>query len=102
MEDIFEILVRNAINGRLDIYAEKDEDYRELDSRLDEAQKAYIGLGLPEEQKQVINQMTEAGTALLSQYAVLAYKLAVKDTVSLLREMEVIGSDTAASSHVDM
>lgn len=102
MEDIFEILVNNAVNGRLDRFAAEDEEYRKLDSGLDRAHKEYFELNLSERERKVVGEMTETYAALMSRYAVAAYKLAVKDTVSLLKEMGVIGPDVAADRHVEM
>lgn len=102
MEDIFDVLIRNAINGRLDCFAAEDGEYRELDIRLDKAQEKYNALSLSENERKVVEEMTEAGIAMLSRYASLAYKMAVKDTVSLLKTMNVIGSNDDTDGHVDL
>lgn len=101
MENIFEILVRNAINERLDDLAKEDEKYKELDHKMDEAIDKWIASGLSEEQNAIISQMADASAALSSQYTVLAYKLAVNDTIELLKDIGIIGRRDISSNNVD-
>lgn len=102
MEDIFEILVSNAVNGRLDCFAKRDEEYRKLDTGLNRAHEEYMKLNLNGRERVIVQEMIDDTTALMSRYAVLAYKLAVKDTVALLKEMGVIGSDISADRQVEL
>lgn len=91
MEDIFEILVENFMEERLDDIALKDEGFCRENKKFEESLKKYYNLQLPEEETEVINHALNMYAAQSAKYASLAYRQGIIDTVKLLKKMGVIG-----------
>lgn len=85
MEDIFEILVENFMEERLDDIALKDDEFCSENKKLDESLKKYHELPLSKEEVKVIDHAFNMYAAQSAKYAALAYRQGLIDAVRLLK-----------------
>lgn len=90
MENIFDILVKNAMNERLDKIVNNDDILCRYERQFDELGARFDRIKLNIEDKKIINAILDVQIAQSSRYAELAYKQAVFDTISLLKTMKII------------
>lgn len=90
MKSIYEILIENATNERLDEIISLDKEYLMINAQLNVAQQEYTDLKLPKEQIKIIDKMVYLYTAHSARYSTLAYKQGIEDAVSLLKYTGVI------------
>lgn len=90
MKKIYKILIENLTNERLDKIAFRDKEFRSADKKLNKALKLYDKLSLPKEDAKVVSRVFDAYVAQNARYAELAYKQGIKDTVKLLKKIEVM------------
>ena len=91
MKEIYQILIENLTNERLDKIAYQDKSFLALDKRLDKLLSHYDTLAIPKKQARVIDKVIDAYAAQSARYASLAYKQGIEDAVVLLKEIGVIG-----------
>lgn len=91
MKDVYQILIENLTNERLDRIALKDKDFCIINAQLDEVLEQYHKLELTEKDTGVIDGAFELYAAQCAKYVACAYRQAMEDTVDLLKEMGVIG-----------
>lgn len=90
MKNIYDVLIENLTNERLDEIAFLDKKFRSADKKLDEALKLYAKLPVTEEDAKVVDRVFDAYAAQNARYAALAYKQGIEDAIQLLKEMGVI------------
>lgn len=91
LKDVYQILIENLTNERLDRIALQDKDYSAINEELDEVLKQYDILELSEKDADVINKAFELYGAQCAKHAHVAYRQGMEDAVDLLKEMGVIG-----------
>ena len=91
MKDVYQILIENLTNERLDQTALQDKDFCTINEKLDEVLDQYHKLELPEHDAEVIDRAFELYAAQCAKYAACAYRQGMEDAVQLLKEMGVIG-----------
>ena len=91
MDGVYQILIENLTNERLDRIALQDKDYSAINEELDKVMEQYDKLELSEKDAEVINAAFELYAAQCAKYAVCAYRKGMDDAVELLKEMGVIG-----------
>lgn len=90
MKDVYQILIENFTNERLDKIAYQDNDFALLDKRLDKLLNRYDTLSIPRKQTRIIDKAFDAYAAQSARYAALAYKQGIEDAVVILKEIGVI------------
>ena len=90
MEDVYQILIENFTNERLDKIAYQDNDFVLLDQRLEKLLKRYDTLPIPKRLARKIDKVFDAYAAQSARYATLAYKQGIEDAVVILKEIGVI------------
>ena len=90
MENIYEILIDNCTNERLDKIAFRDTELHSINNALDEALKQYDKLSLSKKETMQINKLLDLYVSQSSRYATLAYKQGIEDAVMLLKEIGII------------
>lgn len=91
MKDVYQILIENLTNERLDQTALQDKDFCIINEKLDEIQEQYHKLELTEQDAGVVNRAFELYAAQCAKYARVAYRQGMEDAVELLKEIGVIG-----------
>ena len=91
MEDVYQILIENLTNERLDRIAMQNRDFFIINKKLDEVMEQYHKLELTEQDAGVINRAFDLYAAQCAKYAACAYRQGMEDSVQLLKEMGVIG-----------
>ena len=91
MKDVYQVLIKNLTNERLDRIALQDKDFCIINAQLDEILEQYHKLDLPEKDTGVIDRAFELYADQCAKYAACAYRQAMEDAVNLLKEMGVIG-----------
>ena len=90
MKDVYQILIENLTNERLDRIALQDKDFCIINAQLDDVMEQYHKLELTEKDTGVIDRAFELYAAQCAKYAVCAYRQGIEDSVQLLKEMGVI------------
>ena len=90
MKNIYEILIENLTNERLDGIAFRDKKFRSAEKKLKEALKLFDKLSLPKEDAKVVGHVLDAYAAQSARYAAIAYRQGIEDAVKLLKKMGVI------------
>lgn len=90
MKDVYQILIENLTNERLDQTALQDKDFCTINEKLDEILEQYHKLELTEQDARVVNRAFELYAAQCAKYAHVAYRQGIEDSVQLLKEMGVI------------
>lgn len=85
MDNIYEILVENFMEERLDDFALEDEGFCQENKKFEESLKKYHDLQLPKEETEVIDHAFDMYAAQSTKYAELAYRQGMKDVVRLLK-----------------
>lgn len=91
MENVYQVLIENLTNERMDRIALQDKDFCIINAKLDEVLEQYHKLELTENDTGVINEAFELYAAQCAKYAHVAYRQGMEDAVDLLKEMGVIG-----------
>lgn len=91
MEDIYDVLIGNLMNERMDRIVVRNEKFRIADNKYKEALKKCDELPLSKPDALVVDRTISAFAEQSAVYAELAYKQGIKDSVKLLKEMGVIG-----------
>lgn len=93
-KDIFEILTEQALNERFGSIVLEDAQYQGAQQEIDKAIEQYSALGLPGEQKFIVDKLISAHTKSGSCYARAAYQQGIRDCASLLWEMRLLKKET--------
>lgn len=91
MKDVYQILLENLTNERLDRIVFQDKGFCAVNEKLDEVLEEYDKLELPEKEAEVINNAFDVYAAKCAKYALCAYRQGMEDSVQLLKEMGVSG-----------
>lgn len=91
MDDVYQILIENLTNERLDRMALQDKDFCIINAQLDEVLEQYHKLELTEKDTGVVNRAFELYAAQCAKYAAFAYRQAMEDAVELLKALGVLG-----------
>ena len=89
-ENVYEALVEHFTNERLDKIAFQDEEFRPIDSRLNQTMEQYGQLKLSTEEAGVANLVFDLYAAQGARYAFLAYRQGMEDAVYLLKRLGAI------------
>jgi len=90
MKNIYEILIENATNKRLDEMILLDEEYLMISEQLDALQQQYIDLYLQKEYTGIIDKIICLYAEESARHSLLAYKQGMWDAVDLLKSMKVL------------
>ena len=90
MKDIYDVLIENLTNERMDSIVVMDKEFRQLDKNLTDAIKRYNRLSLSKKDAKVVAHILDAYGLQSSRYAALAYGQGVIDAVQLLKKIGVI------------
>lgn len=90
MKNIYEILIENATNKRLDEIILLDEEYRTIDEQINTAQQQYLNLHLPKEHTEIIDKIICLYAEESARHSALSYQQGILDAVDLLKSMGVL------------
>ena len=91
MKDVYNSLIKDLLNERLDKIVVRNKKFRKADKRYKEAIKRCDELSLCKEDALVVDRTINAFAVQSAVYAELAYIQGIKDTVWLLKKIGVIG-----------
>ena len=89
-KNIFEILIDNAINERLDEILLQDKEYQEIQDKINNLSEQLYKLELPDDQLLIVDRLISSYTEIGCYYGKITYQQGFKDCALLLREMELI------------
>lgn len=90
MKNIYDVIIENCTNERLDEIVFQDEDFCTIDSQLDEALSHYDTLTISKQDVKEINRIFDLYGAHSARYAALAYRQGLQDSVELLKGLKII------------
>lgn len=90
MEHIFDVLVENALNERMDSLVKDDEILCKCDCEFDLLSEKFNEMLIKEEDRKIISCMFDILSEHAARYAELAYRQAMFDVGELLRGMKII------------
>lgn len=93
MKNIYEILIENAANKRLDEIILLDKEYCAINEQINAAQQQYLNLHLPKEHTEIIDRIICLYTEESARHSVLSYKQGMLDAVELLKSMGVFSDN---------
>lgn len=91
MKNVYQTLIENLTNERLDQIVFQDKDAFLTDKKLNEVLEQYHKMELPEKDTRVIDMAFELYAEQCAQFVHAAYKQGMEDAVQLLKEMGVFG-----------
>ena len=91
MKDVYNSLIKDLLNERLDKIVVRNKKFRKADKRYKKAIERCNDLQLPKEDALVVDRTINAFAAQSAVYTELAYLQGIKDTVWLLKKIGVIG-----------
>lgn len=89
-KNIFEILTENVVNERMDKILLRDKEYQKVQKKINRFTEEFDKLGLPKEQRLIVDRLISSYTESGCCYRRIAYKQGIKDCTLLLRKMELI------------
>ena len=89
-KNIFDVLIDNAVNERLNNILLQDNEYQKIQQEIDNLIEQCNMLNLPKEQWLIVDRLVSAHTDCGSYYGRITYQQGFRDCASLLREMELI------------
>ena len=90
MKNVYEGLIENLADERMDNIVAKNKRFRIAEKNLKEALGKYDKLSLPEADAKIIDNVINAFSDQSKVYGELAYEQGMKDTVKLLKKIGVI------------
>ena len=88
--NIFEILTEHGLDERFDDILLRDVQYQESQDEISEIIEKFDGLGLPQEQKIIVDRLISAHTKSGYCYGRVAYQQGIRDCATLLWEMGLL------------
>lgn len=89
-KNIFEVLIDNAVNERLDNILLQDSEYQQVQSKISNLAEQLNQLELPKEQKLIVDQLISLHTECGCCYGKMAYQQGFRGCALLLKEMQLI------------
>lgn len=89
-KNVFEILMDNAVNDRLDNILLQDSEYQQVQNKISNLAEQLKKLELPKEQKLMVDQLISLHTESGCCYGKIAYRQGFRDCALLLKEMQLI------------
>lgn len=89
-KNIFEVLIVNAINERLDNILLQDEEYLKIQNKISNLSEQINKLELPDYQRLIVDRLMVAKGEIGCYYGKITYQQGFKDCALLLRKMELI------------
>lgn len=86
-KNIFEVITEYAVNEGLNSVMRQSDEYRQIHGRIDELTKEFDGLGLPKEQRLVVDRLLSSYNESGAFYGRMTYQQGFRDCVSLLVEI---------------
>ena len=88
--DIFEILMENPIDEKLDRILLHDGEYQRIQDKIKDSLEEFKGLGLSREQWLIVDRLVSLHTESGCLYGSVAYQQGVGECGQLLKEMGLI------------
>ena len=89
-QNIFEVLIENAVNERLDNILIQDNEYQEVQNKIRNLTEQLDKLELPKEQRLIIGRLIASHTDSGCCYGKITYQQGFRDCALLLKEMDLI------------
>ncbi|MBP3477338.1 MAG: hypothetical protein J6K48_13650 [Lachnospiraceae bacterium] len=89
-KDIFEIIIENSVNERMDNILLENEEYIKIQNKIDEQIERFNELDLDREQRLVVDRLVSFYTESGALYGRMTYKQGFMDCVSLLQKINLI------------
>lgn len=89
-KNIFDRIADHSINEGMDSILLQNEEYMEVQNKIDEQMMQFDKLNLTKEQCLVVDRLISAQTESGSIYGKMAYKQGFQDCVALLLEMKLL------------
>ena len=89
-KDVFEILMENAVNDRLDDIMLENEEYGQIQAKICSMSERLDDFGFTEEQRSFIDDLMCAHTESGCCYGKATYRQGFRDCAALLWEMGLI------------
>ena len=93
-KNVFEILMDNAVNDRLDNILLQDSEYQQVQNKISNLTKQLDKLELTKEQKIIVDRLISSHNESGCCYGRMAYQQGFRDCALLLREMQLIRQKT--------
>ncbi len=90
VEDIFDIVTECAVNERMDDIMLQNQDYMEIQIKIEEQMRQLDELNLNKEQSLIVDRLISSHNESGSLYGRMTYKQGFKDCISLLQEINLI------------
>lgn len=96
MEKSILAVVSKLMTGeRFDCIVSEEKEYRKKDKDMEKLSKQLQEYDLTKEQRQAVDRLVSAGNECNFRYSELVYIQGVKDTVAMLKELDLIKSEPA-------
>lgn len=89
-KDIFEIITEYSVNEGMDNILLQNEEYRELQNRIEKQIVQFNELDLNSEQRLVVDRLISIHIESGAMYGRMTYKQGFKDCVDLLQKINLI------------
>jgi len=91
MEDkILKAISKKMTEERLEKIVSSEKEYRKKSKEIENLSGQLEGYGLTKEQRLIIDRLLSASNECNARYSELAYIQGMKDTVSMLKELDLI------------
>lgn len=90
MNDVYQILIENLMNERLDKIAFADEEFCTLDGELDKALAHYDTLSISQQDSKTISRIFDLYAAHSARYSAISYQMGFTDAIELLRALKLL------------
>lgn len=89
-KDIFEIITEYSVNERMDNILLQNEEYREIQNKIEKQIEQFNELNLNSEQRLVVDRLISIHIESGALYGRMTYKQGFRDCVSLLQKLDLI------------
>lgn len=88
-KDIFEIITEYSVNERMDNILLHNEEYREIQNKIEKQIEKFNELNLNSEQRLVVDRLISIHIESGALYGRMTYKQGFRDCVSLLKKINL-------------
>ena len=89
-KDIFEIITEYSVNERMDNILLQNEEYREIQNKIEKQIEQFNELNLNSEQRLVVDRLISIHIESGALYGRMTYKQGFRDCISLLQKVDLI------------
>jgi len=97
-KSIFEAITDYAVNEGLNSVIRESDEYRQIQEKMDSLTNEFDALGLPKEQRLIVDRLLTSYNESGALYGKIAYECGFRDCVSLLLDIGLIKDGKAEES----